>query len=390
MTLLSGGSSQGFQVGQIIEAAGPPDSNWQVCDGSILEQASYSAYCRKVPSLLLHPNSWNDFEILGKPTFILSSGAFSKMGDIVVAMPYADQDVYYSTDGGATWQETITNPLPSAGNWAVIANDGTNFITLRNGSTAGAYSSDGINWTGFTMPVSANWSFLGWNGTRFVAVSASSSVVYYSTTGYSSWNTGSSFGDNVSGIPKGHDASGYFLFHDYNYHLQKTNGPTLTDLGVHYFDEAGYLPDCLPFLNGKWWSYYEFPVFRHSSDGITWIDASAPNIDVYDNYFYLGKASFYTGEEYVFISGYDDTPHYVSTDEKTFYPRLNWWEQINDSIFISKAQGALILLQNHFSTITPWKYIARLNYTSYDYTTHFQIPNLRSNISGMHYIIKMR
>jgi len=65
------------------------------------------------------------------------------------------------------------------------------FVAVAYGSATGAYSTDGQNWTSFTMPVSANFSSIASNASGIVAIINGSSTVYYSTSTSMpfTWNT---------------------------------------------------------------------------------------------------------------------------------------------------------------------------------------------------------
>lgn len=95
----------------------------------------------------------------------------------------------YSTDNGATW--TAMGALPSSGSWTSVAYFNSAFVTVRSGSTAAAYSTDGINWVAATLPSSSNWQDVsgGTVGTSafFVSVATGSTAAAYSVDNGANW-----------------------------------------------------------------------------------------------------------------------------------------------------------------------------------------------------------
>jgi hypothetical protein len=94
----------------------------------------------------------------------------------------------YSKDG-ETWT-AMTMPASTA--WAGIASglidDGSSDLKVNRfvavgGTTVGAYSADGITWTASTLPASANWVGVAYGQGRFVAVANNSTTVAVSLDG---------------------------------------------------------------------------------------------------------------------------------------------------------------------------------------------------------------
>ena len=95
----------------------------------------------------------------------------------------------YSSDG-VTWSAMT---LPSTGDWSAVAyglyDDGSTivklpkFVAIRTGSDAAAYSEDGINWTASVMPASTTWTSVAFGEELFVAISSSSTTVAISADG---------------------------------------------------------------------------------------------------------------------------------------------------------------------------------------------------------------
>jgi len=390
-------STSSIQIGSIINMVGPPDSKWLPCDGRILAQSSYPSYISK--GFDLHPNKWSKYSKI-TPVPASHGGGISKMGNTIIITPGQtpySQLVFYSTDNGDTWQSAAT-AMPSAADWSLVANNGTNFVALQGGgSPAGAYSSDGINWTQFSMPA-ISWGCLEWTGSVFIATSGlANASLYYSATGTSTFTAGATFGTGISvkSFCKGHDGSNNIIFQDSNFNLRKTsNGTALSTSASPFIPNlynGGYDLYTLAWLNNKWWTNDEDSTqwFYTSADGETWNHILMPTKERYMSYFEMGRASFYSGEEYVLIDcGYAGYDNWITSDEVFFGRRFNPIQQPKDSVFISKSKGAIILLRA--GNTGEKRFVARLSYSDYDYTTHFQLPLLFADIPGMRKYIKVK
>lgn len=100
-----------------------------------------------------------------------------------------------------TLAETVSNnislnsipvKLPSSESWiSMVCSDDKIVATAQNspsGTNKAAYSTDGISWTGITLPSSNNWRPVAYANGVFVAVGKHSGTVIYSTDGIT-WNT---------------------------------------------------------------------------------------------------------------------------------------------------------------------------------------------------------
>ena len=157
--------SSEFPVGSIINAVGPPDSNWHLCDGSILAKSSYPTYVNNCDNL--HPMRWSDFSFIntGSNPSLYMRQAISNIGNYVV-MVGTNNLVNYSDDGGLTWSTTTlnsTNPHYS------IANNGSTFVVVEGSAAYAEYSTDyGASWTRVSCSGSTTWKNVLWNGVPFL------------------------------------------------------------------------------------------------------------------------------------------------------------------------------------------------------------------------------
>jgi hypothetical protein len=99
-----------------------------------------------------------------------------------------------TSEDGVSWT-TRASLMPSGANWSAITaglfDDGSTvgkvskFVAVAGTSanTTGAYSSDGITWTATSMQTSATWVDVAFGGQKFVAVSSDSTTVRISNDG---------------------------------------------------------------------------------------------------------------------------------------------------------------------------------------------------------------
>lgn len=71
----------------------------------------------------------------------------------------------YSEDG-VNW---LGATMPSSGNWKAGTYGGGKFVSMMENSNKAAYSADGISWTEVTLPSSSRWHSVAYGGGRFVA-----------------------------------------------------------------------------------------------------------------------------------------------------------------------------------------------------------------------------
>ena len=119
-----------------------------------------------------------------------------------VVVSTAGSAAMYSSDG-TNWTAFT---MPSSGDWKCLAAGRVTypslgnylFVAIRKGSAVAASSTDGINWTARSMPVSLQWNSCIYGGGLFIAVAADSNSAAYSLNG-TTWSSLAlpSFGDST-------------------------------------------------------------------------------------------------------------------------------------------------------------------------------------------------
>lgn len=123
-------------------------------------------------------------------------------GNTIVMVGGTTRYHWRSTDGGDNWTEYSTN-LPSSQDWRIVRYDNSQYVAVAYGSTALAYSSDGITWNSVTLAASGNWTHLEWNGAIWLLAAQNSSTMFTSTNG-STWTqrTGAVFDESGIGVDR--------------------------------------------------------------------------------------------------------------------------------------------------------------------------------------------
>jgi hypothetical protein len=188
MTLLAPKTSEIYVIGTIIEANAPPSGKWLPCQGQILSQADYPALYAMMDNP--HPMLFTDFEFTDnssiggiypyceKVTWNGSSGSPIWVGI------NGDSDYIRSTDG-ITW---TGYSLPVSGSYCCAWN-GSVFCAIKYGSTQAYTSADGISWSSRTLPYAYNWTDIVWDGTNFIGIASNNVQTIYSSDGIT-WYTG--------------------------------------------------------------------------------------------------------------------------------------------------------------------------------------------------------
>jgi len=149
-----------------------------------------------------------------QPNLAVTSTASVAFGNVGVAdnrfviISDNSQDIYYSTDGGASWT-TVSSALPSTGFTKLVFGK-KRFIAIKEGSQEIAYSDNGgATWTQelTALPVTSNWSDVAFGNNMFVAVATNSVNGAYSQDGVT-WTSVAinAAGDNPQQIAYGQGA----------------------------------------------------------------------------------------------------------------------------------------------------------------------------------------
>jgi hypothetical protein len=401
MNLLQSGLS-GLPIGTVLMMAGPPNFQWVKCDGSVYAQSDYLSYVNG--AMDIHPNRWAKFSYIGFPNG--GGGAISKMGNTIVVTPYNGRDVYYSTDNGDTWQ-TAVNALPATGRWTLLTNNGTTFVALRSSTTQAAYSTDGITWNysnAFPGGASAGWDWIGWNGQIFATTYTGNyaQTIYYSADGIT-WSAGYTFAANCwpKGMSRVGDSNNKFLvYHQNQVTLARKvcrigTGTTLEEVIDYPFGAASEADGFIPRLNGYFWMFDDVgsEFFYRSTDGASWEQFWGGYAqDIYwSSGFWPAPACLWTGEDYLLFNYNGGDPSYLVLHgtHLNSSARLDPTSGIYDAVFLSKEKGCIILYRNDADT-SGYTRVARLSFSEYDYTTHFQVPYRIPPAPGCFFYIKVK
>lgn len=66
--------------------------------------------------------------------------------------------------------------MPARSGWSSVTYGNGKYVAVANDDSAGAYSSDGINWMEMSMPASRKWSSVIYGNGKFVAVGEKNSA----------------------------------------------------------------------------------------------------------------------------------------------------------------------------------------------------------------------
>jgi len=113
--------------------------------------SQYSATAFSLPS-----GTWNGISIANGKWFATPRDTLG--GDYIA-----------TSDDGVTWTKRVA-VLPYAGTWSPVVYGGGVYVTVKSGSAQAASSTDGINWTGRTLPSSITPASVVWTGSKFIAI----------------------------------------------------------------------------------------------------------------------------------------------------------------------------------------------------------------------------
>lgn len=258
-----------FQIGDTLTTAQSLSSpTWLACDGSIYLQSSYSELFALIGTIA------NGTEAVFGGNHVTNSPSYgpwkqAAMGSIVVAACSGGYPIEYSLDHGATWVNSGTTSLGSAGVHA-LTSAGTKFFQFDNSnqSTILLYSSNGSAWSTATLPTNSFWRTIAFGNGVYVLTSSTTAaatsadgVTWTARTFPSGINYVHFIGGKFVGYAAGTTTTRYTSADGVNW---------TTNSGVTAIDMNGSL-----ILNGLLYLVSGGAVFRTSSDGLAWSESLA-------------------------------------------------------------------------------------------------------------------
>jgi hypothetical protein len=223
----------------------------------------------------------------------------------------------YSTNGGTSF--TVGGNMPNNTSWTDGCVGDEKYLVIAGSSDFGlatqsdkiATSSDGISWTGGTLPSSQFWMSCATNGLTFVV--AGNSPVVYTTTNFTSFNTYTQTEGNFPASVVAHNGTVFSVFsstdfevHGYrNSALVSTDGITWTKTTMNTANLPSF-PRSMCVNNGAFYVVGNGTngfSSATSSDGSTWTAGTPFDLSPYetawdDNLFLVGKLVT-NGEMYI-------------------------------------------------------------------------------------------
>jgi len=116
------------------------------------------------------------------PTGTWVSIAYNPISSSFVAISSSGNYAAYSTNNGASW--TLSTTQPSAATWASVTWGNGKLVAISTSGTATTYSFDGITWyAGNNLPQSATWTQIAYGQGLFVAVASNTTACAVSQDG---------------------------------------------------------------------------------------------------------------------------------------------------------------------------------------------------------------
>lgn len=390
-------------IGTIIQSVGAPDGTWFKCNGDILAQSDYPAYVANCDEL--HPLIWKDWGPIDVDQSQVDYIRYDidRIGDILVAVGSSSgTPAWVSSDGGETW--STTTDLPSS-TMQCIGNNGTQFITTGYNIAYAYLSSDGVNWTSVALPSSDSWTMISGIGNLIIIASSDwgATAYVYSTDGGASWNAGTfpfngycdvlyndgtqfilfaSDGYEWCDIYTSTDAINWTVGTDDFYHNIMEMSGTTFDSG-HYIDGVHYVFGSSS--TDKWFLKFDSN-WGNILNPVNWeynLMPAADNVDYWQT-----KQLVYTGE------------HFIIPNRYNYAGGILVGQSMNDLTYHHTPFGGVQCIINSgddYAVLVPylqmsgWRCAYRSIGTSYDRTTHFQLPLHRlSDESRIYSYIKLK
>lgn len=370
MTLLHPKTSGIYAIGTIIEANVPPSSEWLPCQGQILAQADYPALFAMMDnpySMIFTDFEFTDNASIGgiypyceKVTWNQSTGSPIWVGI------NGDSDYIRSTDG-INW---TGYSMPTTGTYSCAWN-GSVFCAVKYGSTQAYTSSDGFTWSSRTLNLSANWSDIVWDGTNFIAIASDNVQTIKSLDGIT-WSNGGSLTETPF-YYAATDGAGTIVAIDGGNDIN-----TSVDGGVNWTHieatQGGWYS--VEYCNGYFLIATDRSYVGVSSDGLDWdwlpyySDIFESNdLELYSDAIKIWRWRYYAGIYFGVSNNYDGGVY--SFDLRTFHswPCNPYFGEMYDVIYNS-VSGNLIIYGGSGYSMPYSKITGR-----YNSSTHFQLPN---------------
>ena len=186
-----------------------------------------------------------------------------------VAVTSGSTAAAYSTDG-ISWTDTT---LPSKNGWISVTYGDGKFVAVAYDSTAAAYSTDGINWTDTTLPSKNGWISVTYGDGKFVAVPDWSTNAAYSTDGINWTETILPSENSWMSVTYG-DGKFVAVAYETNTAAYSTDGINWTETILPSENRWAYVT----YGDGKFVAVgYNFTVAAYSTDGINWTETTLPS-----------------------------------------------------------------------------------------------------------------
>ena len=209
---------EAFDLGDILTTARNPGAKFKRANGAVYLQSAYPDVFAKVglisdmdrtqPTTVNLPSSsaWVGIAASSTAYVIVSAnaaGLISADGITFTAAPQVNaansiaygngkfvanagqRELRVSSDNGATFQVYNTALPAGAGTWSKVRFINAKFFIFLNGTTTGASSTDGINWTALTLPSAQNWGDIAYGNSVYVLTTVSGLICFTSTDGVS-------------------------------------------------------------------------------------------------------------------------------------------------------------------------------------------------------------
>jgi hypothetical protein len=366
--------SELYPIGSVIEANGPPNENWLLCDGQLLAQADYSDLFNMMDRP--HPifNQWKSiysgvdeeiYDVAYDGTYYVGSCYGSRMvyssnGEswtsvalttasrhyesivynatigLFISVPYSNTSytLYVTSPDGVNWTERA---LPATIRGREVASDGTYFYINNYYSTTFYRSSNGIDWTTLTVPFSST-----------QAMDANSSRIILSD-------------------PYGK----YCISTDYGANWKTYDVGVSPFIGSCIYDSTD---DVFVMCSGST-NYDDYVAISPGDDGINW--------EIQHLYYGYREYSAYSTKvvkagSYYFLVREIGAETFYSSDLKTWnrinIPNGNW-----HTILYNSSTGYYYLLGES-------PFVFRWNAVDYDTNTYFRLPYANYDQKENHYL----